>query len=279
LELLSFLYQHANLESWQPVPFNPENLSEPIDKWLFSRLNHTIEIVTANLEKYNTAKSTAAIEKLVSDLSTWYIRRSRNRVDNFPLLQFVFDNIFRLMSPFTPFLSEILYQNLHQKSSVHLENWPESQKDYINEKLESDMELVRNLCQQAHFERQKACIKIRQPLSSLSICCPVVISEAYLNNLSEIMAEEVNVKKVTISQESKTKVTLDTNITPELSSEGEYRDFVRNIQVLRKNQGFEVKDRIKIIAPSWPKEYESQILAKTLADSIETGNELKLEKI
>ncbi len=274
-----FFTQHANIENWQPTPFNYNNLSEPIDKWLFSRLNHTIEIVTTNLEKYNTSRATAAIEKLVSDLSTWYIRRSRERTDNFPLLFFVFDNIFRLMAPITPFLSEVLYLNLHQNSSVHLSDWPVASKEEINEKLESDMELVRNLCQQGHSERQKACIKIRQPLSTLTICCPVVISEEYLNSLSEIMSQELNVKKVSISQEKNTKVILDTNITPELSAEGEYRDFVRNIQVLRKNQGFEVKDRIKIIAPNWPKEYESQILAKTLADSIETGNELKLEKI
>jgi len=253
--------------------------SEPIDKWLFSRLNHTIEIVTTNLEKYNTAKSTAAIEKLVSDLSTWYIRRSRERTDNFSLLFYVFDNIFRLMAPITPFLSEVLYQNLHQNSSVHLQDWPHSQIEYINEKLESDMELVRNLCQQGHSERQKACIKIRQPLSTITICCPVVISQEYLNSLSEIMSQELNVKKVNISQEKNTKVILDTNITPELSAEGEFRDLVRNIQVLRKNQGFEIKDRIKITAPGWPKNYESQILAKTLADSIEKGDKLSVEKI
>ena len=274
-----FFTQHANLENWQPTSFNPKNLTEPLDKWLFSRLNHTIDIVTTNLEKYNTSRATSAIEKLVGDLSTWYIRRSRERTDNFSLLFFVFDNIFRLMAPITPFLSEILYLNLHQNSSVHLSDWPVASKENINEKLESDMELVRNLCQQGHSERQKACIKIRQPLSTLTICCPVVISEEYLNSLSEIMSQELNVKKVSISQDKNTKVLLDTNITPELSAEGEYRDLVRNIQVLRKNQGFEVKDRIKIISPDWPKDYESQILAKTLADSIEKGDTLSVEKI
>ncbi|MDD3998754.1 MAG: isoleucine--tRNA ligase [Patescibacteria group bacterium] len=274
-----FFTQHANLENWQPSAFNPSDLSEPIDKWLYSRLNHTIDLVTTNLEKYNTSRATAAIEKLVSDLSTWYIRRSRDRTDNFALLFFIFDNIFRLMAPITPFLSEVLYLNLHHKSSVHLEDWPVANKEAVSEKLESDMELVRNLCQQAHSERQKACIKIRQPLSTLTICCPVVISKEYLNNLSEIMSLELNVKKVNISQEKNTKVLLDTNITPELSAEGKFRDLVRNIQVLRKNQGFEIKDRIKIVAPDWPKDYESQILAKTLADSIEKGDKLGVEKI
>jgi len=93
------------------------------------------------------------------------------------------------------------------------------------------------------------------------------------------MSEELNVKKINISQDKNTKVILDTNITPELSAEGEYRDLVRNIQVLRKNKSFQIKDRIKIIAPSWPKEFESQILAKTLADSIEKGDVLSIEKI
>jgi len=274
-----FYLQHVNLESWQPTPFDPQTLTEPIDKWLLSRLNRTIETVTFYFEKYNTSHATAAIEKFINDLSTWYIRRSRERTDNFSLLYFVFDNVFRLMAPITPFLSEYLYLNLTQNSSVHLQNWPESHQELINEKLEKDMELVRDLCQQAHSERQKACIKIRQPLSSLTICCPVVISQEYLDNLSAIMSEELNVKKINISQDKNTKVILDTNITPELSAEGEYRDLVRNIQVLRKNKSFQIKDRIKIIAPSWPKEFESQILAKTLADSIEKGDVLSIEKI
>jgi len=272
-----FFTQHANMENWQASPFNPKTLSEPIDKWLLSRLNHTIEIVTKNLEKYNTTKATGAIETFVNDLSTWYIRRSRNRNDNFSLLFFVFDNLFRLISPFAPFLSESLYQNLGQNTSVHLQSWPESNQDYIDEKLEKNMQLVRDLCQLAHAQRQKACIKIRQPLSTLTICCPTEISDDYLNNLSQIIAEEINVKNVDISKEKDTKVDLDTNITAELAAEGEYRDLIRNIQVLRKNQGLQIKDRIKIIAPAWPIDYESQILEKTLADSIQKGESLQIE--
>ncbi|MFA6007043.1 MAG: isoleucine--tRNA ligase [Candidatus Shapirobacteria bacterium] len=270
-----FFTQHANLENWQPSKFKPENLSHPMDKWLLSRLYHTIEISTKNLEKFNTSKVTESIQNFVTDLSTWYIRRSRDRSDNFEFLFFVFDNLSRLMAPFTPFLSETLYQNLHQNSSVHLQTWPEFDKNFIDQNLEKDMELVRTLCQLAHAQRQLANIKIRQPLSNLDLHCPSKLSPELL----AIIADEVNVKSVNITKVSTDiKAILETKITPELAAEGEYRDLVRNIQVLRKNQGLQVQDRIKIIAPTWPKNFESQILEKTLADSIQVGDTLSLGK-
>jgi len=270
-----FFTQHANLENWQPTNVDVKNLSNPLDKWLLSRLNHTIEIVTKSLEKYNTSKSTESIEKFVNDLSTWYIRRSRDRSDNLEFLSSVFDKIFILMAPFTPFLSEVFYQNLHQKDSVHTQVWPISDKSLIDEKLEKDMEQVKTLCQLAHAQRQLANIKIRQPLSNLDIHCPTELSA----DLLAIIGDEVNVKTVKITKlTSDLKVILETTITPDLAAEGEYRDFVRNVQVLRKNQGLQVQDRIKICAPSWPKSFEKQILEKTLADSIKIGDTLSLEK-
>ncbi|KKQ31711.1 MAG: Isoleucyl-tRNA synthetase [Candidatus Shapirobacteria bacterium GW2011_GWF1_38_23] len=271
-----FFTQHANLENWQP-PKNssPSETKHPMDKWLLSRLHHTIELSTKNLEKYNTSKVTESIEKFVNDLSTWYIRRSRDRNDNFELLSLVFDNLFKLMAPVTPFLSETLYQNLNSQKSVHLEKWPLNDNSFIDEKLEKDMDLVRTLCQLAHAQRQVANIKIRQPLSNLDLHCPTELSPELL----AIIGEEVNIKTVKITKITDTvKVILETTITPELAAEGEYRDLIRNIQVLRKNQGLLVQDRIKIRAPSWPKEFEKQILEKTLADSLEIGDILSLEK-
>lgn len=270
-----FFAQHANLENWHPSEFNPKDLSNPMDKWLLSRFNRTADGVTKNLEKFNTAKATALIEKFVNDLSTWYIRRSRERSDNFSFLFFIFDNLSKLMSPFTPFLSEKIYQNLHPGSSVHLQSWPKTQSEFIDEKLEKDMDLARNICQLAHAQRQKAVLKIRQPLSLLKVNCPTELSPEILT----VISEETNVKAVKIEKITENiEIFLDTNITPELQAEGDYRDFVRSIQVLRKEKGFQVKDRIKITAPQWPKEFESQILEKTLASSINVGPELNIDK-
>ncbi|MDD4785193.1 MAG: isoleucine--tRNA ligase [Candidatus Shapirobacteria bacterium] len=277
-----FFTQHANLDNWQPSSdFNPSTLTNIMDKWLISRLHTTIHKSTESLEKFSTSSATKTIEKFVNDLSTWYIRRSRDRNDNNDLLYHCFDQISRLLSPFIPFLSEIIYKNLSGletesiNTSVHLQDWPKSDKDIINTNLEKQMESVRGICQLIHGQRQKFAIKLRQPLAKVTIDSDLKLDQDLIN----IIAEETNVKEVVFDKKSNLlSVDLDTNLTPELISEGEYRDLVRSIQVLRREANLQINDQIKIFAPSWPKSFESQILKKTLSVSIETSDILKIEK-
>lgn len=262
-----FFTQHANLEDW--VPSNNQNNYTILDKWIISRLNSTIEIVTKNLNHFGTATATESIQNFVTDLSTWYIRRNRDRNDNFELLYSIFSQLSVLISPFTPFLGEILHKNLATKvESVNLESWPEVDKSLIDSNLEDQMVAVRKICQDIHAARQLANLKIRQPLAT------VTITNNFNDEILAVIKEETNIKEIKVGE----KFYLDTNLTPELIAEGEYRDFIRSIQVLRKNQGFEVKDKINIIAPSWPKSFESEILNKTLAISITKGEILTINK-
>jgi len=137
------------------------------------------------------------------------------------------------------------------------------------------MEIVRSLSQMGHAQRQIANIKIRQPLAKLTLNLNSPLNE----NLLSIIAAEVNVKNVEINfVKENPSVILDTKLTPELIDEGEYRDLIRNIQVLRKEQQLKLTDRINIIAPDWPITFEKQILEKTLADSIQKGNSLSINK-
>lgn len=262
-----FFTQHANLENWQPS--NTPQTQTILDKWIISRLNSTIETVTKNLNRYGTATATESIQKFVTDLSTWYIRRNRDRTDNFELLYGIFTKLSILISPFTPFLAEIIHKNLASPiETVNLENWPNAEKALINEALEEQMLAVRKICQDIHAARQIANLKIRQPLAS------VTISHKFNDELLAVIKEETNIKEIIIGD----KFFLDTNLTDDLIAEGEYRDFIRNIQVLRKNQGFEVKDKITIVAPSWPKSFEKEILQKTLAVSITQGDTVIVSK-
>jgi hypothetical protein len=123
------------------------------------------------------------------------------------------------------------------------------------------MELVRSLCQIAHGQRQLANIKIRQPLSSLDLHCPSELSPELL----DIIAQEVNVKNVRITKVSPDiKAILETTITPELTAEGEYRDLVRNIQVLRKNRSLRIQDKIKIFARNGQRSLKNKFWKKLL---------------
>jgi len=266
-----FFTQHANFDNWTPkIDFDPSIQNHPMDRWIISRLNSTIDKVTQTLNKYSTAAATSAVQDFVTDLSTWYIRRSRDRSDNYQLLTYVFNKITILISPFIPFLSETLYKNINpEKPSVHLENWPEADTQLIDNKLEEEMKIVRDLCTQIHSLRQTSSIKVRQPLGKATV--NVQVSD----NLISIIQEETNVKLVTYDL----SVTLDTNLTPELIEEGQYRDLVRQIQILRREMNLNLTNKIHVTAPSWPASFTDQIKEKTLATSLEVGSELKLAKI
>jgi isoleucyl-tRNA synthetase len=277
-----FFTQHANLENWQPnsdVIANEAKQSQILDHWILSRLNSTLEKTTKALDKFSTPIATIAIESFVSDLSTWYIRRSRDRADNFSLLYQVFNTVVVTIAPFIPFFAETIYQNLNpnKNESVHLQSWPKANVSAINPELEKQMELVRQICQLIHGQRQSAGIKVRQPLS-----CATVTSKHQLQpELIAIICQETNVKSINLvkNQSSSIAVSLDITITPALKEEGDFRDFVRQIQVLRKESGLSPIDKISILAPNWPKNFETDILKKTQANSITQNSTLQIKKI
>ncbi|HEX8923727.1 MAG TPA: class I tRNA ligase family protein, partial [Patescibacteria group bacterium] len=280
-----FFTQHANLENWSPESFASATIDikslSVLDRWILSRLHHTNKNVFASLEKYSTAAATKAIEEFVSDLSTWYIRRSRDRSDNLGLMYSIFDQLSVMMAPFVPYLSETIFQNLHGFSpnssqvTVHTQNWPVADDQLIDETLESNMKVVRDICQLVHGQRQKAAIKVRQPLGKVKIVYPAKLP----SDLIDIIADETNVKTVDISYGPSVEINLDTTLTPELQAEGEYRDLVRAVQVMRRDQHLALQDKIKIFAPSWPQNFEDEILAKTLGVAIEKSESLKIEKV
>lgn len=274
-----FFTQHANLDGWEPTPdviASEANQSRSVlDAWLVSRTHSTLEKVTKSIEKFSTSTATKHIEDFVDDLSTWYIRRSRDRSDNFELLFSTFATILKMMAPFTPFLTEALYRNMFTGQSVHLQSWPVADRSLVDTKLEENMIAVREIATEIHAARQQAQIKIRQPLGKVIVTTPVKLD----NDLINIIAEETNVKTVELLSGEKLVVNLDTNLTPELIAEGEFRDLVRTIQVKRRELGLSLTDQIQITAPSWPQKFETEILKKTLARSIIKGDSLTVAKI
>ncbi len=275
-----FFTQHANLESWSPKDGDTLDTKNILDSWILSRLTSTIVQTEHYLNKFNTSKTTETIELFINDLSTWYIRRSRDRNDNMAILYYIFHTLSKLLAPFVPFLSEEIYQNLQgldiEKSttSVHTQSWPVADKKFINSDLETQMEIARKICQAIHFQRQQSNMPIRQPLAKATINCPATLSNEIIN----IIQEETNIKNIKlIKQGSEVEAILDTKLTEELLAEGEYRTLLRSIQSLRRDRGLLLTDRIKITAPSWPKTFEDQLLKKTLANSITQGNILSIQ--
>lgn len=286
-----FFVEYANVDKVDIARIKdvkPENL-DILDRWILSRMNSVVGAVTGALDAYNPQAAALAIESFVSDFSTWYIRRSRNRVgpavpDGEGKIAFyatgywVLLTLPKLLAPFMPFLSEKMYRGLTPGGeSVHLEDWPRVYKEFIDTKLEAQMEFVRKVCELGHAKRKEAGVRVRQPIASLKIKnkkSKVKIGK----ELKKLILDELNVKGVDwVSGEGEPSVELDIRITAELKAEGEARELVRAIQNLRKEKRCKLDDRIVVATPSWPKEFEDYIKKETLAAEIKEGGGLSIQ--
>jgi isoleucyl-tRNA synthetase len=244
-----------NVQSRPPAPSNV------LDQWILARLDQLILSVAANLDTYQIREAGLAVESFVDNLSRWYIRRSRKRLQRpesavdylsaSSTLGFVLRELIILMAPFTPFFSEGLYSSMGGgKESVHLEDWPVAGSKKISQSqmnLMEQMDVIRELAAAGLAKRAEAKIKVRQPLAAMMV--PVGDSGSSLKNskgLLDILADEVNVKKIVFNAKLKA-VELDTAITPELRDEGFVREVARMVQELRQKAGLEPKDAIALM--------------------------------
>jgi isoleucyl-tRNA synthetase len=215
------------------------------------------------LEKYELDKASRPIADFVEDLSTWYLRRSRDRMRGDDLsdkkqalstMKFVFQEFSKLLAPFMPFLAEDIYLKVKEgksEESVHLEKWPKISKlKKDDQELLKNMQMVRKIVELGLSERALEGVRVRQPLAGASY--EISDSGKLGGDYEKIIAEELNVKKVSAEKISgqtdsfDVKVLLDFNITPELKEEGEVREILRSIQDLRKKEKLNPKDRITL---------------------------------
>ncbi len=228
----------------------------PLDRWLLARLAEVSAETTEAMERYELDKALRPFDLFVDDLSTWYLRRSRDRFkasdemshsDKDAALattRYVLVEFAKLAAPFMPFIAEDLYRRAKgPKQSVHLESWPEKQK--ADAEILSDMALVRASVTLGLEARMKANIKVRQPLAKLTLKAEALAKKP---ELSELVRDEVNVKTVGFDANLATEAALDTDLTPELKEEGEMRELMRAIQEARKTANLDAKDKVKLVA-------------------------------
>ena len=281
-----FFVDRASVEGW--VCELERGELRILDRWILARLTEVVLLVNESLGRYDAATASRAIEEfVVNDLSTWYVRRSRDRVglnvdekERNMVLGVLYGNLVtlsKLLAPFMPFIAEEMYKNLTSDLSVHLTDYPVGDRSLLNGQLVTDMKRVREVVERGHAVRKEANIKLRQPLTRA-----VYFTKDRLDQeLEKIIADELNVKVVEhkINSDTELRVELDTNITPSLRAEGEARELIRQIQQMRKDQGLTLKDRIEISAPDWPVEFREMILKMTAADRIDRGGSLTIKKL
>jgi isoleucyl-tRNA synthetase len=227
-----------------------------LDRWIISRLNQLNERIFEALDNYELTDGAKALAEFVEELSNWYVRRSRRRFQKpengkeadgaAQTLYLVLLTLAKLAAPFIPFLAEETYLGLKKPrlaESVHLCDFPLPDRKLINQKLEEKMRRVREIAALALAERATAGIKVRQPLSRLTL------KEADLQGekeLLDLIKDEINVKAVAFDVTLGGEIKLDKKITKELKEEGLARELARQIQEMRKDAGLTRKDFIAI---------------------------------
>ncbi|MBI2462813.1 MAG: class I tRNA ligase family protein [Candidatus Spechtbacteria bacterium] len=258
------------------ITTNPS--SSILDKWILARLEETTSFVQKSLDNYAVPEAARALEAFaMEDVSNWYVRRSRRRFQKpqtamekdeaVATLRVVLEQVALLSAPFTPFLSEALFQELKtgkKADSVHWQDFPITGKvQAADAKVIETMQTVRALVKEGLRLRTEAGMRVRQPLQSFAILAKLA------GGYSEVLKDELNVKELVVlapldatsftGSEKKEEagwywgevngasVGLDTNLTPALVIEGLVKEMNRHIQDMRKDIKLTPQEKISVV--------------------------------
>ncbi|KAA5544300.1 isoleucine--tRNA ligase [Roseiconus nitratireducens] len=193
--------------------YRPASQRSEIDRWILSELNQTIATVIERMDALDNYNACQAITGLLDGLSNWYVRRSRDRFwaaeaqsqdkhDAYWTLYETLLELTKLAAPFTPFLADTLWRQLTEPfagatlPSVHLCDFPESDRDRIDTSLSQSMRLLREIASLGRAARASEKLKVRLPLAEVTVILTDDTQIAWLQNHDALIREELNVKQV-----------------------------------------------------------------------------------
>ena len=205
----AFFVLYANIDNFDASKYTLEYDKLPVmDKWLLSKVNSMVKAVDNYLNNYQIPEAARALQEFVDDMSNWYVRRSRERfwakgmeqdkINAYMTLYTALVTMAKTAAPMIPFMTEDIYQNLVRSidkdapESIHLCDFPTVKTEWIDEKLEADMDEVLKIVVLGRAARNTANIKNRQPIARMFVKADHELSEFY----QEIIEDELNVKTV-----------------------------------------------------------------------------------
>ena len=210
----AFYVLYAEIDQFDPMKYTLDyGKLSVMDKWLLSKLNSTVKAVDANLAAYKIPETAKVLQEFVDDLSNWYVRRSRERfwakgmeqdkINAYMTLYTALVTICKAAAPMIPFMTEEIYRNIvvnvdkNAPESIHFCDFPEVNEEWIDTKLEEDMDHVLQIVVQGRACRNTANIKNRQPIGKMYVKAAFELSDFY----KDIIADELNVKEVVFTDD------------------------------------------------------------------------------
>ena len=232
----SFFVLYANIDGFSPssvsnagqldadalatgTGYRPVKERGELDRWLISELNQTLKVVTDRMDQYDNYGACTKLSGFVDSLSNWYVRRSRDRfwaedkqdagkLDAYWTLFETLATVSKAIAPFTPFLSESIWKNLTKSfgdaatQSVHLCDYPMADESLIDETLSRQMSLLREIASLGLSARMNAKLKVRQPLSGVTVVLNNQTDQAWLETHDDLLKTELNVRAVTYTTDA-----------------------------------------------------------------------------
>jgi isoleucyl-tRNA synthetase len=285
--LLWNMHSFYRMYTKEVVSTDQPETAHVLDRWVLSELSRVQIEVTKQLDVFNTVKAGKTLIDFINDVSTWFVRRSRDRIkaggqeaqEALSMFGYVLVETSKLLAPFIPFLADHIYKDLTGKLSVHLEKWNDGSSVQIDQNLLADMQTVREVVTIALAARKELAIAVRQPLAAMAV--KLKDDTDFPEELQQIILEELNIKafdasladKVSVRPETLkiftadklegattgTRVILDLEMTPELKGEGLAREMERQIQDLRKKSGLKIGEIVDVYYNTTDEELEKVI--------------------
>jgi isoleucyl-tRNA synthetase len=264
LNILSF-YKIYKTENSPTLNFNELGL---MDRYILSRLKNCLEYTQIHLDEYNTVKACKQIREFIDELSTWWLRRSRERFRSsdeadsqnaIATLEFVLSNFAKIIAPIIPFTAEIIWQSCIRdgmNESVHLADWPQIPDEFENESLSVKMTQAKKIVELGHSLRSANSLRVRQPIGKMFWNSDFGDDS---QELEKIILVELNAKSFDPPEEmtdakqmahENLSVSIDCHLDAQLIEEGDTREIVRAIQDKRKKIGLKPGELKKIIFAS-----------------------------
>lgn len=290
VEVYKFYAQYAEMykESLGDVPATNAS-SNVLDKWIVARLHDMHSGITTAYNAYDLNGATRPLTDFVDDLSTWYLRRSRDRIkdggngaaDALATMRYIFAEFAKLAAPSMPFVADWLWQKVKREGdveSVHLAAWVEPKPESLEFRSLQllAMQQTRAIASAGLEVRAKQNIKVRQPLHKVELS-QNDYEETVTEQYQDILKDELNVKEISfvktysesfITATLKSPTTdipilaIDPFVTSDLKREGDFRDLLRSVQELRKNTGLNPGEKATLAIPAIHKDTVEPFMAE-----------------